>query len=128
MEVSKIIARFKDGSLTKGTSNDFSPSKTSFRMKPLKGAYVSIDMNELKAVFFVKDFHGDNLYKKEYKDVRLWDGNKIQVHFTDGEIIIGYTMHYDIGHHGFFVTPADLQSNNKYIFIITSATEKVTFI
>ena len=30
--------------------------------------------------------------------------------------------------HGFFITPADLKSNNERIFIIVSATRTITFI
>ncbi len=128
MELNKIVARFKDGSMIKGVSRDFSPANTSFRIKPLRGEFVTVDVNDLKALFFVKDFEGNKSHKTEYKDVRPWDGNKIQVHFNDGEIMIGYTLHYDIGHHGFYVAPADMQSNNKEVFVISSATEKVTFI
>ncbi len=128
MEYRKMVARFQDGSLIKGVSSDFSPTETTFRLKPQAGDFLTVDMSKLKALFFVKDFRGDKDHKEDYHDVRPWNGNKIQVHFTDGEIMIGYTLHYDVGHLGFFITPADLQSNNKEVFVITSATEKITFI
>ncbi|HBH62823.1 MAG TPA: hypothetical protein DDX85_14020 [Nitrospiraceae bacterium] len=127
MKVKKIVARFRDGSLLKGTTVDFSPEGASFHVRSLSGQVSEVEVDKLKAVFFVKDFKGDTHRKDEYKDLRLWEGNKIQVHFKDGEIIIGYTLNYDINHRGFFMTPADVQSNNDEVFVIVSATEKLTF-
>ncbi len=128
MEFTKVVARFKDGSIIKGMSSNFSPTETIFRIKPKTGDFLTVDINELKALFFVKSFRGDKDHIEEHHDIKPWDGNKIQVHFADGEIIFGYTLHYDFGHHGFFMTPADTNSNNKEIFVITSAAEKITFI
>jgi hypothetical protein len=50
------------------------------------------------------------------------------VEFVDGEVIIGYALSYAPERHGFFITPADLQSNNERIFVIKSATKKVTIV
>ncbi len=128
MEVKKIVARFRDGSLLKGTSVDFSPRAESFHIRSLSGPVTEVEVEQLKAVFFVKNFEGDVQHKDEYKDVRIWYGKRIQVHFKDGEIIIGHTLHYDIDHRGFFLAPSDLRSNNDEVFVIVSATEKITFL
>ncbi len=128
MEQRKMIAKFKDGSIIKGTSRDFSSTKASFHMKSIEGGIFILNVADLKAIFFVKEFDGNRERKKEYKDVRIWDGKKVQVEFTDGEVITGYTMHYNVNRPGFFLIPGDLQSNNEEIYVITSAIKDVTFL
>jgi len=124
----KIVAKFKDGSNMKGVLVDFSPDKTILKLIPANGEIQLIETEKLKAVFFVKDFQGSKKYNDKYKDANPWAGKKIQLHFNDGEIIIGYTLHYDLGNQGFFVTPADGKSNNDNIFVIVSAINKITFL
>lgn len=124
----KIVAKFKDGSVMKGMLVDFSPDKTILKLIPSNGELQLIATENLKAVFFVKDFQGTKKHKETYKDANPWAGKKIQLHFNDGEIIIGYTLHYDLGNQGFFVTPADGSSNNDNIFVIVSAINKITFL
>jgi hypothetical protein len=36
-------------------------------------------------------------------------------------------MEYMSDYHGFFITPADQESNNERIFVMTAAIEKITF-
>jgi hypothetical protein len=50
------------------------------------------------------------------------------VKFSDGESIIGYTLGYSPDRQGFFMTPADVKSNNQRIFVVKSASEKIEFI
>ncbi len=128
MDSNKIVVRFADGSITKGFCSDFSPLATSFNIKLLNGQVKSVQMDKLKAVFFVRDFLGEKDYDEHYRDVDPWGGKKVEVHFHDGEVILGYALHYDTGHHGFFIKPANSRSNNKNIFILTSAIKKVTFL
>ncbi len=128
MEKKKIVAKFKDGSIKKGVLVDFSPDKTILKLIPSNGELQLIETENLKAVFFVKDFQGSKKRKDKYKGANPWGGKKIQVHFLDGEIIVGYTLHYDLGNQGFFVIPADDKSNNDNIFVIISATNKITFL
>lgn len=128
MKTNKIVVRYRDGSLIKGYSSDFYPDKNFFHMKPKSGEVILVDVEKLKAVFFVKDFMGDSRHKDTYKDARPWNGKKIQVHFFDDEVLVGFTLHYSSDHHGFFVAPADLGSNNEDIYVITSATRKITFL
>lgn len=123
-----IVARFQDGSLMKGISRDFSPEKQFFHIVPLKGKPEEIDIQQLKAVFFVKDFSGDSARKDRYKDVLPWGEKKVKVRFTDGEEIIGYVMHYAPGPFGFFMTPADSMSNNERIFVVTAATKEILYL
>lgn len=137
MILNKVVARFKDGRIIKGKSNDFSPNKSYFHLEiaarkvidvkigELK--VVEINIKDLKAAFFVKDFKGNKYRRDEYRDIITGGGKKVKVKFLDGEEIIGYTQSYSPERQGFFVVPADIRSNNERIFVIRSATEKVWF-
>jgi len=124
----KIIAKYKDGSAFKGSSNDFDPNKKFFHFRLLEGKTVLVDMEDLKALFFVKSFEGNKDRKPSYKDARPWGGFKVKVVFIDSEELVGYTLHHLVDGQGFFVIPADLQNNNEKIFVITSATREISFL
>jgi hypothetical protein len=128
MKSKKIVAKFKDGSIKKGIAIDFYPDKSSLKLQLLNDKVVTIEMEDLKAVFFVKKFHGNKDRSDKYQDPNLWAEKKIRVDFTDGETVIGHTMHYSLGHQGFFLIPADHGNNNDQIFIIPSATKKIVFL
>ena len=128
METNKVVVRFKDGSIMKGKTNDFFPNKTSFHLETLNGETQQIEVEQLKAFFLVKDFEGNKTYDEDYKDEISGTGRKIMVTFSDGESIIGYTLGYSPDRQGFFMTPADLKSNNQRIFVVKSASEKIEFI
>ncbi|MDH3879468.1 MAG: hypothetical protein OET18_16630 [Desulfobacterales bacterium] len=128
METNKVVVRFKDGSIMKGKTNDFFPNKTSFHLETLNGETKTIDVEQLKAFFWVKDFEGNKNYDEDYEDEIAGTGRKIIVKFSDGESIIGYTLGYSPDRQGFFMTPADVKSNNQRIFVVKSASEKIEFI
>ena len=128
METNKVVVRFKDGSIMKGKTNDFFPNKTSFHLETLNGETQQIQVEQLKAFFLVRDFEGNKTYDEDYKDEISGTGRKIMVTFSDGESIIGYTLGYSPDRQGFFMTPADLNSNNQRIFVVKSASEKIEFI
>ena len=144
MKINKVVARYKNGEVKKGSTGDFFPTKVVFHLKLLTGEplYVNIEelkvihfvkdieisIEELKAVFIVKNFEGNKDRKDEYTDDMPGGGRKVQVEFSDGEILIGYTQDYSPTRSGFFVVPADISNNNDRIYVITSATEKITFL
>lgn len=128
METNKVVVRFKDGSIMKGKTRDFFPNKASFHLETLNGDTKTIDVEQLKAFFWVKDFDGNKNYDEDYKDEIAGTGRKIIVKFSDGESIIGYTLGYSPDRQGFFMTPADSKSNNQRIFVVKSASEKIEFI
>ncbi len=128
MEKNKVVVRFKTGDVKKGTTSNFSPNKVIFHLISATGEILDINIEELKAVCFVKKFEGDKYRMDDYKAYIPGGGRKVQVKFSDGEMMLGYTQGYSPTRSGFFVTPADLQNNNDRIFVITSATEKVTFL
>jgi hypothetical protein len=129
MQSNKVVVRFKDGSIIKGNTSDLFPNKTHFHLNHhLDGKIEQVDIEKLKAVFFVKDFQGDKDYKKKYNDEIHGAGRKMVVEFNDGESIIGYALGYSPDRKGFFITPADLSSNNERIFVVISATKNISFL
>ncbi len=128
MKPKKVVVRFKDGNIMKGNTSDFFPNKALFHLTPLKGEIRNINVEDLKAVFFVKDFKGNQNHNKKYDDTIHGSGRKIRVEFSDGESIIGFALGYSPDRQGFFMTPADLRGNNERIFVVNSATKNIKFL
>lgn len=125
MRANKIVMHYKNGRITKGSTNDFLPDKKAFRVHLLNGRTKKVDMEDLKAVFFVKDMAGNKAHQYKYKDLIAGGGKKIQVNFRDGETVIGYVLGYSPEPAGFMMTPADAKGNNERIFIVKSATKSI---
>jgi hypothetical protein len=85
-------------------------------------------MEELKAVFMVESWGGNKHYTCTYKDFIPWGGHKIKVEFIDGEVMVGYTPYYPKGNENFLITPADMQCNNKKVYIICSAIKNIYYL
>lgn len=129
----KIVARFTDGRVVKGRTQDFSPLKDTFHIHQDMeegGGAVLVERAALKALFFVKTFEGDSehIEKLGFEGAR-GQGRKMLVTFTDGESLTGFTMGYSKDRPGFFLFPTDPESNNERIFVIlksVAAIEPVT--
>ena len=136
MPRNKIVARFADGRVLKGHTDDFLPAKATFHVT-LEGMATpapkpfEIKIADLKAVYFVRDLaskpHPDP-HRQDFADVKAAAGRRIRVEFKDGEVLTGTTQGYDPSRPGFFVVPADAGSNNERCFVVTAATQKVTLI
>jgi hypothetical protein len=136
----KVILRFLDGKRLKGyiknvtIADDYvfleeegSPNSEKVRVK------------DLKAIFFVKNFEGN----KEHRERKAFINTnasckKAFVRFKDGESMTGcidgdtpwekgFFLESQKGN-GFFLVPADTESNNIRIFVITSAVNDVAMI
>ncbi|MCX5849303.1 MAG: hypothetical protein NTW65_07620 [Deltaproteobacteria bacterium] len=130
----KIVAHYQDGKLFKGVTNDFAPNKDAFHLVPMdappEGKPIELHINGLKGLFFVKDYFGNPDYheKKDFDPSQLLVGRKIKVIFKDGELMVGTTNGYQPTRPGFFVVPADINSNNERCFVVTSATVEISLI
>ena len=126
----RVVARFADGRVLKGTTQDFSVSRDSFHVIPPESGAppVRVNIPTLKAVFFVKDHTGDKDYNEKKAFEKLVPGRKLQVTFRDGEVLVGSSTAYDAARPGFFMTPADPKSNNDRIFVVMKAVRSVAFI
>jgi hypothetical protein len=132
--MNKVVARYADGRLVKGMTADFFANKPVFHVMPTGSppgtTPLEIATDELKALFFVKDFDGNQQHveKKEFDPVRPPAGRKIRVQFADGEILIGTTTGYQPGRPGFFLVPADEGSNIDRAYVVASASVDIRFI
>jgi hypothetical protein len=129
----KVIVRFSDGKLIKGFTQDFFPNKERFHLIPAdnpSGGAIEVSMKDLKAIFMVRDFTGDSLYKerKKYIEGEQLSGKKVEVTFIDGEVLVGTTLGYNPKRQGFFIFPADPKSNNIRVYVVSSAVEKVRYL
>ena len=135
MDQIKVVVHYKDGTVVKGHSQDFNPNRPFFHLHTESpGApgneSLTIEMRELKAVFFVKTFEGNKDYRKrnEFLPTDRPQGKKVEVTFFDDEIIQGSTVGYDPQRQGFFLFPADGNSNNIRIFVVSSAVKNYRFL
>ena len=134
MEPLKLVARYRDGKILKGSCTDFDPDKPEFHLLRREsgpgGKKKKILLKNLKGLFFVKDFEGIPARQddKDFSGAPPLSGLKVEVMFTDGEKIVGTTTGYDPQRSGFFLFPADPQSNNIRIFVVMSAVKNVQFL
>src|SRR3990172_11912854 len=100
MEPSKIVVRYRDGKLLKGYTQNFFPNKPVFHISRLGAAgsdgLVDVKVEELKAVFFVRDFAGNPDYdeRKRLMEGERPQGRIIEVTFRDREVLTGTTTGY----------------------------------
>jgi Family of unknown function (DUF6982) len=125
----KVVARYADGRLVKGYTFDFGPAQARFHVfeQPSAiGASTQVLVRDLKAVFFVRDFIGNPARQ---------DGQKfptgevvrphVEVRFRDGEVMVGVTDSPATDPLGFFLIPADPESNNLRVYVVAAATRAI---
>jgi hypothetical protein len=134
LDSSKVVARFADGRIKKGYTRDFSPDKPVLHIirDHAKESTDPEELNlaDLKAVFFVKNFAGNPNYaeRKHFAEGDNPEGEKVEVTFTDGEILQGSVLRYNARESGFFFFPADPQSNNLTLFVVNTAVKKLRYL
>jgi len=125
----KVVVAYLDGRRLRGYTNDFSPAGDHFLLfpedvEPKPGdPGTSVRIDELKAVFFVKDFAGDRAHKDASRAFQL-PGKPIEVTFSDGEKLLGSSVAYNPKNLGFFLQPADPAGNNERIFVVNLNTRQ----
>jgi len=129
-ETNLIVARLLNGRTIKGSTSDFFPERPQFHVQTRGSSQtVAVKMDDLKAIFFVKDLVGNPGHVKNRKfsamDPGLQTGKRIAVLFKDGELLVGYTVSYTAGRQGFFMVPVDPQGNNTRIYVVSAATKTV---
>jgi hypothetical protein len=126
----KVVARFRDGRLVRGYTADFHPSKPQLHLsaEPHSNDTLFLHLSQLKALFFVRDFAGDQTRVDRHEFGSAPQGRKVAVTFHDGEILLGSTLGYRGEGNGFFVHPADARSNNVRVFVAPGSTQQVRFL
>ena len=116
----RVIARFRDGRILRGTTINFRPDATHCHIGPPDQPYGEgqrVDFKDLKALFFVRDLHGNPLYKERRGFAGPTGyGRRVVVKFQDGEEMLGVVHHIDRAKAGFFLFPSDPDSNNERVF------------
>jgi len=131
MQPVKIVVRFLDGRVLRGQTHDLSPDRPTFHFHTEKGQPImQLNMKDIKALFFVKDFAGDKDYheRKDFVPGDLAQGKKVEITFIDGETMQGSTPGYDPKRLGFFLIPTDPQGNNMRIFVVSAAVKEFRFL
>ena len=127
----KVVVRFRDGKMVKGYTYDFNPHKEAFHVTEAQYSKDVIEVSNslLKAVFFVKTFEGNKDHRGpedfSMESLKAAPGLKVKVTFFDGEVMYGSTNGYQPDRKGFFIFPADEESNNERVFIIRQSTVAV---
>ena len=131
MEPTKVVVKYTNGTVIKGFTQNFSPNRDWFYLTPVdksSGGTIQVFVKRLKAIFIVRDFIGDPKYDepKKYVVGDKPSGVKLEVTFTDGEVMVGSALlGYDPKRRGNFIIPADPDSNNIRVFVVSSAVKSV---
>ncbi|MBU5612940.1 DUF6982 domain-containing protein [Geomonas azotofigens] len=127
--IAKIVVRYADGRVVKGTTEDLAANKTLFHLTEVEtGKRYEVNVEELKAIFFVKSFQGNAEHQERLDVERVGLGKKIKVSFKDGETLVGYTQGFSPARATFIVFPCDPASNNERVFVVTAAAGNVEFV
>ena len=130
--LNKVVVAFLDGSRLKGYVFNFSMAKDSFDLlpeeNPLRERGKRVQIKDLKAVFFVKDFAGAGGSKEDAIAGPPVHGKIIEVTFRDGEKIIGQTDSYNPQRLAFFIVPPGPKSNNQRILVVHKNAVLVRFV
>ena len=121
----KVVARFSDGRLIKGTSIDVAPGRPTCHIQTADAGTIPVALAGLKALFFVKDLNGDPEFNPrqavDAEDTRLRGTKRIDVRFHDGEQILGLVNRYPPPRPFFFLLPANPGCNNIRILVNRAA-------
>lgn len=124
----KVVARYLDGRLVKGYTFDFGAAQSRFHVFAQPGPTgpsTRILVQELKALFFVRDFAGDPAHQ-DARQVPPGDaGRHVEIRFRDGEVMVGTVDGSSTDDPGFFLVPADHESNNLRVYVVAAATRAV---
>ena len=120
--------------MLKGHTNNFSPDSASFDITPANNFPSAkpqvVDVRMLKAIYFVRDFEG----RRNRKDRTLflpgqaYQGRKLEVMFKDDEALFGSASTYGPEMQGFFVFPADPESNIIKVYAVNAAIRKIIWL
>jgi hypothetical protein len=95
------------------------------------GNVVAIDLKDIKAVYFVREFSdGDVMNRKTFTTRPRTEGLWVRLKFKDNEMIEGM-MPNDLAQNpdeGFLINPPDLRSNTQRVFVPRAALTSLTVI
>jgi len=93
------------------------------------GTVISIDLREIKGVYFVREFgEAESLTRKTFTSRPRSEGLWVRLRFKDSEVLEGL-MPADLTQtipEGYLVSPPDQRSNTQRIFVPRTALESLT--
>jgi len=122
----KVIARAKLGDRFKGYLQDGRAlMRGDLRMQNFEGRDLPLDLEQLKGIFFVRDYQGNKDYLENKSLTRDPDrkGLRVRIRFEDNETMEGVVENSleILQENGFFFWPADPKANNELIFVVKSS-------
>ncbi len=93
------------------------------------GNVVSVDLREVKGVYFVRDFNdSEDLSRKTFTTRPRTEGLWVRMKFRDNEVVEGLMPNdlTQVAPEGFLVNPPDTRSNTQRIFVPRSALAEMT--
>ncbi len=119
----RVVLRFRDGrAVPCRLVEGFTPGAEALEAVLEDGTRLTVALDELKAVFFLKDPKRRRVEMElDGPAPEVPPGAPARVEFQDGEIIHGRVEQYSIADRGFFLYPVARESNNERIFVVATA-------
>ncbi len=98
-------------------------------MLNLAGNVVHIELDDIKGVYFVRDFgDSESVIRKTFTTRPRSEGLWVRLKFRDNEILEGMMPNnlIQIGPEGFLINPPDTRSNTQRIFVPRTALSELT--
>jgi hypothetical protein len=122
-----VVARLRDGTKIKGRTTDFHSENDYFTVFTEPGSIpVRLAVEDMKAIFFVRSLDGNPSHadSREFPAVtgvrrRAW------IEFKDGERMAGWPVGPSLGKRGFYIVPADSDSNVEKAWVVRRAVREV---
>ncbi len=138
----KVVAHLRGGEILKGFTDSLPngdvdallsedpislPAKITLQ-PPESKKPLSVTIQSLKALFFVKTFEGS----KDYKEIKFFHAHPplaglwVRVKFDDNEATEGsvHNSRHHLVQPGFFLKPPDPQSNNQVVYVVKESLEE----
>lgn len=124
----KVVVRKLDRESAKGYVNPSSYlGPDGVELMDLDGRRMVIPLEEVKGIYFVREFDGDNerVERKTFLSRPKLTGLWIRMTFKDAEVLDGLLSEnlLALEPHGYLITPPDVFSNNLKIFVPRTALE-----
>lgn len=118
-----VVLRYRNGEVLRCELDQrFTPGDPSITVWLPDDTTVTIPLEELKAVFFLKDPRRRQI-ELDYglPPSERPQGAEATIEFFDGEIIRGRIGRYSLKDLGFFLYPTAVETNNECIFVVAGA-------